>query len=110
MPETSHDKDNTLLSVGVPRESYPDERRVGLVPMVVPHLLKAGLDVVIEAGTGVAAGYAGRADGRHHRLAGPGGGGRTAPSQGLSYIRGQKRYRDRRCIMERAQGWLRKAP
>ena len=46
-----------MLIVGVPRESYPDERRVGLVPMVVPHLLKAGLDVVIEAGAGVAAGY-----------------------------------------------------
>jgi len=46
-----------VLIVGVPRESYPDERRVGLVPMVVPHLLKAGLDVAIEAGAGVAAGY-----------------------------------------------------
>jgi len=46
-----------VLIVGVPREIYPDERRVGLVPMVVPHLLKAGLEVVIEAGAGVAAGY-----------------------------------------------------
>jgi NAD(P) transhydrogenase subunit alpha len=45
-----------LLIVGVPRESYPDERRVRLVPMVVPNLLKAGLDVVIEAGAGVEAG------------------------------------------------------
>jgi NAD(P) transhydrogenase subunit alpha len=46
-----------VLIVGVPRESYPDERRVGLVPMVIPHLRKAGLDVVIEAGAGGAAGY-----------------------------------------------------
>ena len=46
-----------MLVVGVPREIYPDERRVGLVPMVVPHLRKAGLDVVIEAGAGMAAGY-----------------------------------------------------
>jgi len=46
-----------VLIVGVPRELYPDERRVGLVPMVVPNLLKAGLDVVIEAGAGVEAGY-----------------------------------------------------
>jgi NAD(P) transhydrogenase subunit alpha len=43
--------------IGVPRELYPDERRVALVPMVVPHLHQAGLDVVIEAGAGVAAGY-----------------------------------------------------
>jgi NAD(P) transhydrogenase subunit alpha len=43
--------------VGVPRELYPDERRVALVPTVVPQLRQAGLDVVIEAGAGVAAGY-----------------------------------------------------
>jgi NAD(P) transhydrogenase subunit alpha len=43
--------------VGVPKESYPGERRVGLVPMVVPSLAKAGLEVVIEAGAGVDAGY-----------------------------------------------------
>jgi H+-translocating NAD(P) transhydrogenase subunit alpha len=43
--------------VGVPKESYPGERRVGLVPMVVPSLVKAGLEVVIEAGAGLAAGY-----------------------------------------------------
>src|SRR5262249_1165281 len=51
------EKDNALLIVGVPREIYPDERRVALVPMVVPQLRKAGLDVVIEAGAGMAAGY-----------------------------------------------------
>ena len=45
------------MIVGVPRESYPDERRVALVPMVVPSLAKAGLEVVIEAGAGVEAGY-----------------------------------------------------
>jgi len=43
--------------VGVPRESYPGERRVGLVPMVVPTLAKAGFEVVIETGAGVEAGY-----------------------------------------------------
>lgn len=46
-----------MLMVGVPRELYPDERRVALVPTVVPQLRQAGLDVVIEAGAGVAAGY-----------------------------------------------------
>jgi NAD(P) transhydrogenase subunit alpha len=45
------------MIVGVPRESYPGERRVALVPMVIPNLAKAGMDVVIEAGAGVAAGY-----------------------------------------------------
>src|SRR3954452_13925986 len=36
------------MIVGVPRESYPGERRVALVPLVVPGLLKAGLQVVVE--------------------------------------------------------------
>jgi H+-translocating NAD(P) transhydrogenase subunit alpha len=53
----SNRKENKLVIVGVPKESYPGERRVGLVPMVVPSLAKAGLDVVIEAGAGVDAGY-----------------------------------------------------
>ena len=47
----------SIVIVGVPRESYPDERRVGLVPMVVPTLAKAGFEVVIETGAGVEAGY-----------------------------------------------------
>lgn len=46
------------MIVGVPREIHPDERRVALVPTVVPNLKKAGLDVLIEAGAGTAAGYA----------------------------------------------------
>src|SRR5262245_2967832 len=45
------------MIVGVPRESYPGERRVALVPAVVPGLLKAGLKVIVEAGAGVEAGY-----------------------------------------------------
>ena len=45
------------MIVGVPRESYPGERRVALVPAVVPGLLKAGLQVVVEAGAGAEAGY-----------------------------------------------------
>jgi NAD(P) transhydrogenase subunit alpha len=45
------------MIVGVPRESYPGERRVALVPTVIPHLAKAGLEVVIEAGAGVGAGF-----------------------------------------------------
>jgi H+-translocating NAD(P) transhydrogenase subunit alpha len=45
------------MIVGVPRESYPGERRVALVPAVLANLAKAGLQVVIEAGAGAAAGY-----------------------------------------------------
>jgi NAD(P) transhydrogenase subunit alpha len=43
--------------VGVPKESYPGERRVALVPVAVPNLIKAGLEVVVEAGAGEQAGY-----------------------------------------------------
>ncbi|HEY6338750.1 MAG TPA: Re/Si-specific NAD(P)(+) transhydrogenase subunit alpha [Candidatus Sulfotelmatobacter sp.] len=45
------------MIVGVPKESYPGERRVALVPVVVPNLVKVGLEVVIESGAGEAAGY-----------------------------------------------------
>jgi NAD(P) transhydrogenase subunit alpha len=45
------------MIVGVPREIYPKERRVALVPAVIPNLKKAGLEVVIEAGAGIQAGY-----------------------------------------------------
>jgi len=45
------------MIVGVPRESYPDERRVALVPGVLPGLGKAGMQVVLEAGAGASAGY-----------------------------------------------------
>src|SRR3989442_3602490 len=47
------------MIVGVPRESFPGERRVALVPAAVPNLTKAGLQVVVEAGAGAAAGYPG---------------------------------------------------
>jgi NAD(P) transhydrogenase subunit alpha len=45
------------MIVGVPRESFPGERRVALVPAVIPNLNKAGMEVVIEAGAGAQAGY-----------------------------------------------------
>jgi H+-translocating NAD(P) transhydrogenase subunit alpha len=45
------------MIVGVPRETFPGERRVALVPSVVPTLAKSGLEVVIEAGAGLEAGY-----------------------------------------------------
>jgi len=45
------------MIVGVPRESFPGERRVALVPVVVPNLTKAGFEVLVEAGAGAGAGY-----------------------------------------------------
>src|SRR5712692_9963671 len=50
-------KGGRFMIVGVPRESYPGERRVALVPTVIPHLTKAGIEVVVEAGAGVEAGF-----------------------------------------------------
>ena len=45
------------MIIGVPKESYPGERRVALVPLVVPTLMKAGFQVVVESGAGEQAGY-----------------------------------------------------
>ena len=45
------------MIVGVPKEIYPGERRVALTPVVLPLLAKAGIEVAIESGAGVAAGY-----------------------------------------------------
>jgi H+-translocating NAD(P) transhydrogenase subunit alpha len=45
------------MIVGVPRESFPGERRVALVPYVLPALKKLGLEFLVEAGAGVEAGY-----------------------------------------------------
>jgi H+-translocating NAD(P) transhydrogenase subunit alpha len=45
------------MIVGVPKEIYPKERRVAIVPAVIPNLKKSGLEVVVEAGAGIAAGY-----------------------------------------------------
>jgi len=45
------------MIVGVPREIFPGERRVALVPAVIPGLTKAGFEVVVEAGAGAEAGY-----------------------------------------------------
>jgi NAD(P) transhydrogenase subunit alpha len=43
--------------IGVPKEIYPGERRVALVPLVVPNLVKAGFEVLVQSGAGEPAGY-----------------------------------------------------
>jgi NAD(P) transhydrogenase subunit alpha len=45
------------LIVGVPKETFPGERRVALVPPVLPTLAKADIQVLLEPGAGAAAGF-----------------------------------------------------
>ncbi len=45
------------MIVGVPRETFPGERRVALVPGAIAPVLKAGAEVVLEAGAGESAGF-----------------------------------------------------
>jgi NAD(P) transhydrogenase subunit alpha len=46
------------MLIAVPKETYPGERRVALVPPSVPPLTKSGARVAIEAGAGASAGFA----------------------------------------------------
>ncbi|MBI2916631.1 MAG: Re/Si-specific NAD(P)(+) transhydrogenase subunit alpha [Chloroflexi bacterium] len=45
------------MRVGILKETLPGERRVAIVPAVVPSLAKAGLEVLVESGAGAAAGF-----------------------------------------------------
>src|SRR5882762_9918974 len=45
------------MVIGVPTESSADEKRVAIVPGVLPLLTKAGVKVVVERGAGEAAGF-----------------------------------------------------
>ncbi len=45
------------MRVGVPRETFAGETRVALVPAAVPALVKSGLEVAVESGAGVSAGF-----------------------------------------------------
>src|ERR687892_715920 len=45
------------MIVGIPKETFPGERRVALVPAVVPSLVKAGVEVIVEHGAGQSAGF-----------------------------------------------------
>ncbi len=43
--------------LGVPKETHPGERRVGVTPDVVPALRKLGWEVLVEPGAGAEAGF-----------------------------------------------------
>src|SRR5512139_2326210 len=45
------------MKAGVLKETWPGETRVALVPGVLASLAKAGVEVLVEAGAGEAAGY-----------------------------------------------------
>jgi NAD(P) transhydrogenase subunit alpha len=45
------------MIVGVPKETYPGEHRVALIPASVPSLQKAELEVMVESNAGADAGY-----------------------------------------------------
>jgi NAD(P) transhydrogenase subunit alpha len=45
------------MKLGVPAETFPGEHRVAIVPAGVAPLKKLGIDVVVEAGAGAAAGF-----------------------------------------------------
>jgi NAD(P) transhydrogenase subunit alpha len=46
------------MKVGVPKETLPGERRVALVPEAARALVKANLQVAVEAGAGESAFFA----------------------------------------------------
>jgi len=54
-----------MLVIGVPRESFPGEQRVALIPASVPALAKIGCKVLIERGAGELAGYTDKAYEEH---------------------------------------------
>ncbi len=45
------------LTVGIPRETYPGERRVAAVPATVEAIERAGMAVLVERGAGAEAGF-----------------------------------------------------
>jgi NAD(P) transhydrogenase subunit alpha len=45
------------MIVGIPKETFPGETRVALIPASIPALTKAGIDVRVQSGAGQAAGF-----------------------------------------------------
>ena len=45
------------MIVGITKETFPGERRVSLVPTVLPSLTKASIDVLVESAAGQSAGF-----------------------------------------------------
>ncbi len=45
------------MNIGIPKELFTDEKRVALIPAVIPKLLSAGFAVTVEEGAGSLAGF-----------------------------------------------------
>jgi NAD(P) transhydrogenase subunit alpha len=45
------------MRIGIPKETFPGERRVAMNPMGIPALVKKGFEIIIEAGAGYESGY-----------------------------------------------------
>jgi len=45
------------MIIGVPKETFPGERRVALIPNDIPALVKAGAEVLVQSEAGLSAGY-----------------------------------------------------
>ena len=45
------------MKVALLRETFPGERRVALVPALIPSLAKQGWQTIVEAGAGECAGF-----------------------------------------------------
>ncbi len=45
------------MIVSIPKETFPGEQRVALVPELVPKLTKASLEVIVQSGAGESAGF-----------------------------------------------------
>jgi NAD(P) transhydrogenase subunit alpha len=50
-------EEGKALKIGVPRERFPGDRRVALIPANIAAFKKAGLEVLVEAGAGTEAGF-----------------------------------------------------
>lgn len=45
------------MIIGVPKETFPGEKRVALIPAIIPSLQKGGMEVHVESGAGAESGY-----------------------------------------------------
>ncbi|MCA9447048.1 MAG: NAD(P)(+) transhydrogenase (Re/Si-specific) subunit alpha, partial [Candidatus Omnitrophica bacterium] len=45
------------MILGIPKETFPGERRVAIVPTLAKNYQKLGLDILVETGAGEAAGF-----------------------------------------------------
>src|SRR5207248_11420817 len=46
-----------MITIGIPRETFPGERRVAIIPRACDPLKKSGAEIIIEYSAGAAAGF-----------------------------------------------------